>query len=93
MPLKKIRAVALHQSVQSTISRMASQKRNEISRQEKLHLLKSLREIKQNADAYKLSELQKKLLEHLIQKARTARTESDLIQIHSKTCGLGLEKF
>ena len=72
---------------------MVSSQRRELTRAERLHLINSLREFKKNSELYNLGDAQKKVLDALPIRVRKARTSSDLLEIHSNTCALGLEKM
>jgi len=90
---RQVRSNKLHDSVESTLNKMRIEKRAKLTRTERLHIIKTLSEVKSNSSHYDLGEKQTIIVNILLQRARKAKTFDDLFEIHSKTCSLGLEKY
>jgi hypothetical protein len=71
---------------------MLDEDRSQLHAKEKASVLRQLMEVKTRIRLYDLGKTQKTTLGILIKKANAAKTYMDLIDIHSKTCNLGLDK-
>ncbi|MBT4870025.1 MAG: hypothetical protein HON47_00425 [Candidatus Diapherotrites archaeon] len=92
MHARQIRSTMLHTSFEGIIERMDVVKRQRLTAQEKVSVVESLQQYKQNQRIYDLGKNQLKVLDELIRRAKKAKTRKDLLSIHSNTCTLGLKK-
>jgi len=89
---RKRAADDLHNVANRILKQMVESKRSHLTAADKKYFLRNLKRFR---DDHKkgLGEKQKIVLEWLLEQAREAKTYSELLNIHSKTCTLGLEKF
>jgi hypothetical protein len=90
--IRLLKANRIHNSCKRIATRMMEEDRDKLYAKEKASVLRQLMEVKTGSRLYDLGELQTKILDILIKKAKAAKTFDDLMDIHTKTCNLGLDK-